>query len=164
MRGDGALAIAEYHTGLDILPNDTEMRLELAELALRQDNLDVAETEFKIILEAKPDDARAMLGLARVGFRKYRKEGSFPPNFNQLMEKLQNVISEQSVQGKVVKEGTRSLNENIQLSEATKAASQNQFHEAHKSFMGVIESHREDPYELITLAEQCYLKATIKQL
>ncbi|MBK9619243.1 MAG: tetratricopeptide repeat protein [Candidatus Obscuribacter sp.] len=162
MRGDGALAIAEYHTGLDILPNDTEMRLELAELALRQDNLDVAETEFKIILEAKPDDARAMLGLARVGFRKYRKEGSFPPNFNQLMEKLQNVISEQSVQGKVVKEGTRSLNENIQLSEATKAASQNQFHEAHKSFMGVIESHREDPYELITLAEQCYFEGDYK--
>lgn len=54
VRGDGDMAITEYHNALDILPNDFEMRNQLAELALRQDKLDVAEAEFKTILAAKP--------------------------------------------------------------------------------------------------------------
>lgn len=162
MRGDGALAIAEYHTGLEILPNDFAMRGELAELALRQDNLDVAETEFKTILTSKPDDPTANLGLARVGFRKYRKEGTFPPGFNQLMDRLQNIITEASVQGKVVKDGTRNLQENIELSEATKAVSQKRFREGYSKFVEVIEKHREDPYDLITLGEQCYFEGDYK--
>ncbi|MDX1989866.1 MAG: tetratricopeptide repeat protein [Candidatus Obscuribacter sp.] len=162
MRGDGALAIAEYHTGLEILPNDWAMRGELAELALRQDNLDVAETEFKTILATKPDDAKALLGLARVGFRKYRKEGNFPPNFNQLMDRLQNIITEQSVQGKVVKEGTRSLQESIELSEATKAISQNRFREGRQKFIDVIEKHKDEPYDLVTLGEQCIFEGDYK--
>lgn len=162
MRGDGALAIAEYHTGLEILPNDFAMRGELAELALRQDNLDVAEAEFKTILTSKPDDPTANLGLARVGFRKYRKEGTFPPGFNQLMDRLQNIITEASVQGKVVKEGTRNLQENIELSEATKAVSQKRFREGYSKFVEVIEKHREDPYDLITLGEQCYFEGDYK--
>jgi tetratricopeptide (TPR) repeat protein len=162
MRGDGAMAIAEYHTGLEILPNDWAMRAELAELALRQDNLDVAETEFKTILATKPDDPKAMLGLARVYFRKYRKEGNFPPNFSQHMDRLQQIITEQAVQGKVLKDGARNLQESIELSEATKAISQRRFREGRQKFLDVIEKHKDEPFDVITLGEQCYFEGDYK--
>ncbi|MDQ5934195.1 MAG: Cellulose synthase subunit BcsC [Cyanobacteriota bacterium erpe_2018_sw_21hr_WHONDRS-SW48-000092_B_bin.40] len=155
-RGDGELAISEYHNALDILPNDFQMRNQLAELALRQDKLEVAESEFKTILAGKPDDPTAMLGLARCGFRKFRKEGSYPADFTQLMDKLQNIVTEQSVQGAVIKNGTRDLQEKIDLSEAEKALTQNRFREANSKFTGIIEKHREEPFELITLGEQCF--------
>jgi tetratricopeptide (TPR) repeat protein len=132
------------------------MRNQLSELALRQDKLEVAESEFKTILAGKPDDPTAMLGLARVGFRKFRKEGSYPADFTQLMDKLQNIVTEQSVQGAVIKNGTRDLQEKIDLSEAEKALTQNRFREANSKFTSIIEKHREEPFELITLGEQCY--------
>ncbi len=161
MRGDGEMAISEYHNALDILPNDFEMRNQLAELALRQDKLEVAESEFKTILSGKPDDPKALLGLARVGFRKFRREGTYPADFTQLMDKLQNVVTEQSiqnqtVQGRMIKDGSRNLQEKIDLSEAEKALTQQRFREAHQKFINIIEKHREEPFELITLAEQCF--------
>lgn len=167
MRGDGELAIGEYHNGLDILPNDFGMRADLAELALRQDKLDVAEAEFKTILEAKPDDPKAMLGLARCGFRSYRKEGTYPPNFTQLMDRLQNIITEQTVQGKVLKDGevskgTRDLNERIELQEASKSLTEGQFRAARQKYLEVIEKHHEEPYELVTLGEQCLFEGDYK--
>ncbi len=75
MRGDGELAIAEMHNALEILPNDMALRNQLAELALRQDKLDVAEAEYRTILAAQPDDAQGLLGLSRVYFRKARRDG-----------------------------------------------------------------------------------------
>ncbi|MBS2007784.1 MAG: tetratricopeptide repeat protein [Cyanobacteria bacterium SZAS TMP-1] len=164
LRGDGQLAIGEYHNALEILPNDFSLRDALADLALREDKVDVAEAEYKTILDAKPDDPKALLGLARVGFRKYRKEGTYPPDFTQLMDKLTNVITEQnalankSVTGSVVKEGARNLQERIEASEAEKAIAQNRFRDASKIFINQIEKHREDPYELINISDSCFME------
>lgn len=157
IRGDGAFAIAEMHNALEILPNDLNLRQALAELALRQDNLEVAEQEFRTILNVKPDDPKALLGLSRAFFRKARKEGQYPPGYNQLMEQLQNVINEHSVHvtGEM-QEGVRDLKENISLSEAEKSLTQNRFREARDHFRTVIDQHREDPFELLTLGEQAF--------
>jgi tetratricopeptide (TPR) repeat protein len=162
VRGDGDMAITEYHNALDILPNDFEMRNQLAELALRQDKLDVAEAEFKTILAAKAEDPKALLGLARVGFRKFRKEGSYPPEFAQLMDKLQNVVTDKTVQGKVIKDGASNLQEKIDMAEGEKALTQNRFREAHQKFAAIIEKHREEPFELLTLGEQCFQEGDYK--
>jgi tetratricopeptide (TPR) repeat protein len=156
MRGDGELAIAELHNALEILPNDMVLRTQLAELALRQDKLDVAETEYRTILAASPDDPQALLGLSRVYFRKARKEGQYPPGWQQLMDQLQNVVTEQNVQGKVLKPGVKNVQEGIQLSEAEKALAQNRFKEARAQFSQVISSHKDDPYDLLTLGEQAF--------
>jgi tetratricopeptide (TPR) repeat protein len=154
MRGDGELAIAELHNALEILPNDTPLRMKLAELALRQDKLDVAETEYKTILASDPDDPNSLLGLSRVYYRKARRDGQYPPGWQELMDQLQNVVTEKSVQGKILKSGTQELKENIELSEAEKSLSQNQFREAREHFLTVINNHRDDPYALLTLGEQ----------
>ena len=53
LRGDGEQAINEMHNALEILPNDMNMRGQLAELALRQDKLDVAEEEYRTILASQ---------------------------------------------------------------------------------------------------------------
>lgn len=156
MRGDGELAISELHNALDILPNDMPLRNQVAELALRQDKLDVAETEYRTILASKPDDPSALLGLSRVYFRKARKEGQYPPGWQQLMDQLQTIVTESNVQGKLVKAGAKNLQQNIQLSEAEKSLAQNRFQEARQHFSQVINNHRDDPYELLTLGEQAF--------
>lgn len=156
LRGDGELAIAEMHNALEILPNDLAMRSQLAELALRQDKLDVAEAEYRTILAAQPDDAQGLLGLSRVYFRKARRDGQYPPDWQQLMDQLQSVVSEQSVRGQLIKPGAKGLQENIELSEAEKALAKNHFRDARKHFNSVIENHRDDPYGLLTLGEQAF--------
>ena len=156
LRGDGELAIAEMHNALEILPNDLAMRNQLAELALRQDKLDVAEAEYRNILAAQPDDAQGLLGLSRVYFRKARRDGQYPPDWQQLLEQLQNIVSEQSVRGQIIKPGAKGLQENIELSEAEKALAKNHFRDARKYFNSVIENHRDDPYGLLTLGEQAF--------
>ncbi len=156
MRGDGELAISELHNALEILPNDMPLRNQLAELGLRQDKLDVAETEYRTILASNPEDPSALLGLSRVYFRKARKEGQYPPGWQQLMDQLQTVVTEQSVKGAVLKAGAKNLQESIQLSEAEKALAQNRYKEARQHFQSVINTHREDPYELLTLGEQAF--------
>jgi len=156
VRGDGELAIAEMHNALEILPNDQPLRNQLAELALRQDKLDVAEAEYRTILAANPDDAQGLLGLSRVYFRKARRDGQYPPDWQQLMEQLQNVVTEKSVRAQVIKSGAKSLKENIELSEAEKSLSQNHFREARHHFATVIDNHKDDPYGLLTLGEQAY--------
>ena len=153
MRGDGELAIGEMHNALEILPNDMALRSQLAELALRQDKLDVSEAEYRTILAANADDASAILGLSRVYYRKARRDGQYPPDWQKLKDQLENVVSEKSVHG-VVKEGTKALQENISLSEAEQALSQKRFRDARQKFTGVINQHRDDPYQLLTLAEQ----------
>lgn len=162
LRGDGELAISELHDALEILPNDMPLRTQLAELALRQDKLDVAETEYRTILAARPEDPGALLGLSRVYFRKARKEGQYPPGWQELMEQLQNVITEKTVEGKIIKPGAQGLQENIQLSEAEKALSQNHFQEAREYFSAVISNHRDDAYQLLTLGEQAYNDGDLK--
>jgi tetratricopeptide (TPR) repeat protein len=144
------------HDALEILPNDMALRSQLAELALRLDKLDVAESEYRTILATQDDDPNALLGLSRVYFKKARKDGQYPPGWQQLMDKLQNVVTEQSVRGQVIKDGAQNLQENIQLSEAEKALSQNKFREARKMFSTIIDAHRENPYELLTLGEQAF--------
>lgn len=162
MRGDGELAIAELHSALEILPNDMPLRNRLAELALRQDKLDVAETEYRTILASTPEDPNALLGLSRVYFRKARKEGQYPPGWQQLMDQLQTVVTEQNVQGKVVKSGAKDLQENIELNEGEKALAQNHFREARQHFAQVINTHRDDPYNLLTLGEQAFNDGDLK--
>jgi tetratricopeptide (TPR) repeat protein len=156
MRGDGELAISELHNALEILPNDMPLRNQLAELALRQDKLDVAETEYRTILASQPDDPSALLGLSRVYFRKARKEGQYPPGWQQLMDQLQTVVTESNVKGSMLKAGARDLQENIQLSEAEKSLAQNHFREARQHFTTVINAHRDDAYDLLTLGEQAF--------
>src|SRR5579875_217036 len=162
MRGDGELAISELHNALEILPNDMPLRSRLAELALRQDKLDVAESEYRTILASQPDDPSALLGLSRVYFRKARKEGQYPPGWQQLMEQLQTVVTEQHVQGKVIKAGTKELQESIELSEGEKALAANHFREARQHFSQVINQHRDDPYNLLTLGEQAFNDGDLK--
>lgn len=162
MRGDGELAISELHSALEILPNDMPLRNRLAELALRQDKLDVAETEYRTILASQPDDPSALLGLSRVYFRKARKEGQYPPGWQQLMDQLQQVVTEQNVQGKVVKQGARDLQENIELNEGEKALAQSHFREARQHFSQVINQHRDDAYNLLTLGEQAFNDGDLK--
>lgn len=162
VRGDGELAISEWHNALEILPNDMKMRSQMAELALRLDKLEVAEQEYRTVLNVRPDDPKALLGLSRVYFRKARREGGqYPPDFQALMNQLENVLAEQSVKGEVVK-GAGNLRENIQLSEAEKALTQKRFREADNLFNQVLEKHREDPYNLLTLAEQAYNDGALK--
>lgn len=156
IRGDGELAIAEMHNALEILPNDLPLRNELAELALRQDKLDVAETEYRTILGAQPEDPQALLGLSRVYWRKSRKDGRPPADMQELMDKLQNVVTEQSVRGQMIKQGARNLQENIKLSEAEKALGLNKTREATRLFSEVISEHRDDGFELLTLGEQAF--------
>jgi tetratricopeptide (TPR) repeat protein len=171
LRGDGQLAIAEYHNALEILPNDFSLRDELADLALREGKTEVAEAEYKTILDSKPDDPKALLGLARVGFRKFRMEGTYPPDFTQLMDKLTNVITSASVtvKGAVldkdssdIKAGAAGLQERIQSSEAEKAIAQNRFRDADKIFSTQLEKHREDPYALINQADSEYMEGAYK--
>lgn len=156
LRGDGELAIGEMHDALEILPNDMGLRNQLAELALRQDKLEVAESEYRTILAANPEDANALLGLSRVGFRKARRDGQYPPGWQHLMDHLQSVVTEETVNAKVLKDGEKNLQQNIQLSEAEKALTQKRFRDARKYFSAVITSHKEDPYELLTLGEQAF--------
>lgn len=156
LRGDGEFAIAEMHNALEILPNDMQLRNALAELALRQDKLDVAETEYRTILSSEPDDPRALLGLARVYHRKARREGQYPPAMQELMEKLQNIVSEQSVKAQVIKPGAKTLQESIQLNEAEKALTQKRFREGREIFSQVINTHRDDAYDLLTIGELAF--------
>lgn len=155
MRGDGELAIAGLHDALEILPNDMRLRQQLAELALRQDKLDVAESEYRTVLASQPDDPGSLLGLSRVYFRKARKEGQYPPGWQQLMDQLQTIVTENSVKGSVVK-GAKNLQDGIELSEGEKALAQNRFREARQHFQQVINNHKESPYELLTLGEQAF--------
>jgi len=163
-RGDGELAIAEFHNALEILPNDLPLRAELAELALRQDKLDVAETEYRTILSAKENDPASLLGLSRVFFKKARKDGQYPTGWTELLDKVQNVVTEQSVAGQLVKKGAKNLQEKVQLSEAEKALTDSppRFREAHQLFSQVITSHREEPYELLSLGEQAFSDGDLK--
>jgi tetratricopeptide (TPR) repeat protein len=156
MRGDGELGIASLHDALEILPNDMALRQQLAELALRQDKLDVAEAEYRTVLAAQPDDPASLLGLSRVYFRKARKDGQYPPGWQQLMDQLQNVITEQGVKGKLIRNGTKNLTDSIELSEGEKALAQNRFKEARQHFSTVINSKRENAYDLLTLGEQAF--------
>lgn len=156
MRGDGELGIASLHDALEILPNDMALRQQLAELALRQDKLDVAEAEYRTILASQPDDPSALLGLSRVYFRKARKDGQYPPGWQELMDQLQTVITEHGVQGKVLRAGAKNLQDNIELSEGEKALAQNRFKEARQHFQTVINGRRDNGYDLLTLGEQAF--------
>ncbi len=155
-RGDGELAMSQMHNALEILPNDTNLRTDLAELALRQNKLDVAEQEYKTILAGDPDNAQALLGMSRVYYRKARLDGQYPPGWQDLMNKLESVVTEKNVSAQIIKSGASNLKESIKLSEAEKALTQNKFNDSRKLFAEVIESHRQDPYELLTLAEQAF--------
>jgi Tfp pilus assembly protein PilF len=156
LRGDGELAIDEMHDALEILPNDLVLRSQMAELALRQDKLDVAESEYRTILDAQPDDAHALLGLSRVYFRKARKDGQYPPDWQKLMDQLNTVVTEQSVKGQIIKADAASLQDNIELSEAEKALTQKRFKDARQHFSTVISKHKDSPFDLLTLGDQAY--------
>ena len=154
LRGDGELAIAEMHNALEILPNDMLLRNQLAELALRQDKLDVAEAEYRTILASQPDDAGGILGLSRVYYRKARRDGQYPPGWQQLMNQLQNVVTEQSVKGQILKSGAKNVQESIELSEAEKALAQSRFRDARQHFSTVINNHKDNACDLLTLGDQ----------
>ncbi len=160
IRGDGEFAIAEMHSALEILPNDIKLRQQLSELALRLNKLEVAEQEFRTILNVKPDDPSALLGLARVFFRKARIEGQYPQGWIQLKDKLQEVIEQNNdYTSKVV---VAELQDKIELAEAEKALTQKQFRDAARYFSKVIGKHKESPFQLLTLAEQAYNDGDLK--
>jgi tetratricopeptide (TPR) repeat protein len=156
VRGDGELAIAQMHNALEILPNDMILRNQLAELALRQDKLDVAEAEYRTILASQPDDAGGILGLSRVYYRKARRDGQYPAGWQQLMNQLQNIVTDQSVKGQVLQGGAKNIQENIELSEAEKALAQNRFRDARQHFSTVINNHKDNPFDLLTLGDQAF--------
>ena len=160
IRGDGEFSIAEMHSALEILPNDIKLRQKLAELALRLDKLEVAEQEFRTILSVKQDDPLALLGLARVFFRKARREGQYPQGWHQLMDKLQEVITQSSTN--VYATRVKGLHQKVQLAEAEKALTQKQFRDARRLFGTIIGKHKDNPYELLTLAEQAYNDGDLK--
>ncbi|MEZ4488603.1 MAG: tetratricopeptide repeat protein [Cyanobacteriota/Melainabacteria group bacterium] len=162
LRGDGELAIAEMHSALEILPNDIKLRQQLAELALRLDKLEVAEQEFRTILSVKQNDPSALLGLARVFFRKARREGQYPQEWVQLKEKLQDVIEQRNVIGTMVPKDAATLQEKVDLAEAEKALTQKQFRDAGRYFRKVIDKHKEDAFQLLTLAEQAFNDGDLK--
>ncbi len=155
-RGDGELAIGELHDALEILPNDMLLHSQVAELALRQDKLDVAESEYRTILDAQPEDPQALLGLSRVYYRKARRDGQYPPGWQKLLDQLQNVVTEQSVKGQLLKDGTKNLQESIELSEAEKALTQKRFRDAKQHFSTVINNHKDNAFELLTLGDQAF--------
>jgi tetratricopeptide (TPR) repeat protein len=154
MRGDGELAISCLHDALEILPNDMSLRLKLAELASRLDKLELAEQEYKTILAAKGDDPQGLLGLSRVYFRRARKDGQYPPDWRQVMDQLQSVVAQETVNAKRL--GVGDLKESIELSEGEKALSQNQFRAARQHFQSVINNHKDNGFELLTLGEQAF--------
>ena len=162
LRGDGELAISEMHSALEILPNDIKLRQQLAELALRLDKLETAEQEFRTILSVKQNDPSALLGLARVFFRKARREGQYPQEWVQLKEKLQDVIEQRNVIGTMVPKDAATLQEKVDLAEAEKALTQKQFRDAGRYFRKVIDKHKEDAFQLLTLAEQAFNDGDLK--
>jgi tetratricopeptide (TPR) repeat protein len=162
VRGDGELAIAGLHDALEIIPNDMPLRQQLAELALRQDKLDVAESEYRTVLASQPDDPGALLGLSRVYFRKARKEGQYPPGWQQLMDQLQNIVTQQNIKGKLMRNGVTTVQEGVELNEGEKALSQNRFREARGHFQQVINNHKESGFDLLTLGEQAYYDGDLK--
>jgi tetratricopeptide (TPR) repeat protein len=162
VRGDGELAIAGLHDALEIIPNDMPLRQQLAELALRQDKLDVAESEYRTVLASQPDDPGALLGLSRVYFRKARKEGQYPPGWQQLMDQLQNVVTQQNIKGKLMRNGVTTVQEGVELNEGEKALSQNRFREARQHFTNVINNHKESGFDLLTLGEQAFYDGDLK--
>ena len=165
MRGDGELAISEMHDALEILPNDMMLRNQLAELALREDKLDVAESEYRTILATEPDEPNALLGLSRVYLKKGRKDGQYPPDWQELIAKLDKIVTDTAatttVSGSLFK-GKQDLQENIQMNEAEKALAQKRFRDARKSFIAVMDTHKDEPTQLLTLGEQAYNDGDLK--
>ena len=72
------------------------------------------------------------------------------------MDRLQTVVTEQSVQGQVVKAGAKSLQESIELSEAEKSLAENHFREGREHFTTVINNHKNDALDLLNLGEQAF--------
>lgn len=138
-KGNYELSLAEYHTGLETIPNDFALRQKLAELALAHNNFDMAEAEFKTILTSRPKDPKANLGLAQVGFRKYGKDGPFPADFQFFLERLQYIVGETILPKNLSVQKSRTV----------------QFRDGYSKFVEAIEKHKGHPMDLITLGEQC---------
>jgi tetratricopeptide (TPR) repeat protein len=131
-------------------------------LALRQDKLDVAESEYRTVLASQPDDPGSLLGLSRVYFRKARKDGQYPPGWQQLMDQLQNIATQQNIKGKLMRNGVTTVQEGVELNEGEKALSQNRFREARQHFQSVINNHKESGFDLLTLGEQAYYDGDLR--
>src|SRR5207302_5422519 len=97
-----------------------------------------------------------------VYFRKARKEGQYPPGWQQLMDQLQNVVTQESVKGKVLRNGVSTLQEGIELNEGEKALASNRFREARQHFQSVINNHKDSPYDLLTLGDQAYYDGDLR--
>jgi tetratricopeptide (TPR) repeat protein len=78
-RTDPETAVAELRRALDRGGDEAGVaRLRLAELLLEQGRFEEAESEFHEALKANPDDARALLGLARVENQRDDPAASLP--------------------------------------------------------------------------------------
>jgi tetratricopeptide (TPR) repeat protein len=166
-RGDGEMAIAQMHDALEILPNDMQMHNDLAELALRQDKVDVAETEFKTILETQPGDANALLGLNRVYNIKARKEGQYPPGWQKVVDQLREIINERNattittekaVSGQVLNKtrSAKDFKDKKGLADYETRLTEKQWKSAREAFLQIINDHKEEPYQLISLGDQAF--------
>lgn len=72
-----------------------EERLWIAQKTLEAGNLEEAERLYRLILGEYQDDPRALLGLARVLHKVACRDGKYPPGFEELMNRLQDIVDEQ---------------------------------------------------------------------
>lgn len=80
---------------LAALANDeTERHLSLGNQALNHNELTRAESEFRRVLKQLPDDPQALLGLANVYRRMARRDGRYPSDWKELMDKLQKSVDQ----------------------------------------------------------------------
>ncbi len=72
-----------------------EERLWVAQKTLEAGNLEEAERLYRLILGEYQDDPRALLGLARVLHKMARRDGRYLPGFEELMNRLKDIVDEQ---------------------------------------------------------------------
>jgi tetratricopeptide (TPR) repeat protein len=72
--GQPALARAQWNRALALAPDNTGLRLQLANLALRQDQTAEGERAFRAVLAVKTNDAAALVGMGSIAVARGRHD------------------------------------------------------------------------------------------
>ena len=84
--------VYEFRKALDLDPKNVELRRELAYLLLQMGQKDAAETEFRMVLEAAPDD---VLSAAQLGFLMMsRKDPAAEALLRKVLEKAEGELAD----------------------------------------------------------------------